>query len=415
MKKIISSIREFENIYLVALCLIGAATFTACSSDDAVVEQQPETPATGKYTMTIKASKGDDPSTRGLSLDGTTLKVKWNEGEKVEVYQAQNQVDVHLGTLYAEASEDAETTLTGTLDVAPNTDEFIYFYLNNSYNKSFSGQKGVLLSPESGDDYSIEKNYDYAKTFVNKDDFTVSGDKITVPKGITLRSLQSIVKFTLQKADGSQLIANSLTIQDYALNSDAPSFISLSPLVVSPTDATDELYVAISGLDQSTKYSDIVLTATTTSGDTYTYTKLYEASSPVYFEHGSYYSIAVKMIKSYTTFQMNDVIKVGERFALTEEWKINENWYMPVPGTTTYTLIRANIEGTYGNKDTVTEDEDGAFYVVRRVEHVGDGTYTSYYFDDQTLPVTATSDGLEVTAVSHSGTKKSCTLAVHQP
>ena len=82
MKKMVSNIKTLTAL------LMASAMFTACSSDDDIVNDQPVNPTAPKtYTMTVQATKGDAAATRGLSLDGKTLNVKWNEGEKVVVMQ----------------------------------------------------------------------------------------------------------------------------------------------------------------------------------------------------------------------------------------------------------------------------------------------------------------------------------------
>ena len=81
--------KMMTNIKTLAALLIASATFAACSSDDSIIEQ-PVTPTAPKtFTMTVQASKGDAAATRGLSLDGKTLNVKWNEGEEVIVMQGE--------------------------------------------------------------------------------------------------------------------------------------------------------------------------------------------------------------------------------------------------------------------------------------------------------------------------------------
>ena len=72
---------------MAALLMAGAAIFTACSSDDAVVEQAPEQSADKTYTLTVQASKGI--GTRALTLDETTtpntLNATWKTDENVYV------------------------------------------------------------------------------------------------------------------------------------------------------------------------------------------------------------------------------------------------------------------------------------------------------------------------------------------
>ena len=89
MKKIMTNIKT-----LAALLMAGAA-LTACSSEDNFMNDQPANPTEPQtYTMTIQATKatGDAAQMRGLSLDGKTLNVKWNEGEQVEVVQTSGPI-----------------------------------------------------------------------------------------------------------------------------------------------------------------------------------------------------------------------------------------------------------------------------------------------------------------------------------
>ena len=67
-------ILKLKNVSLAAL-LIASATLAACSSsDDNIIEEQPVNPTEPKtYTMIVQATKGDDATTRGLSLDGIHL------------------------------------------------------------------------------------------------------------------------------------------------------------------------------------------------------------------------------------------------------------------------------------------------------------------------------------------------------
>lgn len=394
------------------LVMAAALSFgiSACSSDDAVAEQNVK--PTGKYTMVVKATKGD-ADTRGLSLDGSTLGVKWYANEEVVVVQAQTNPstnmleDVVLGTLYAKASDDGETELSGTLNVAPVENQSIYFHLHSS-TMNYHEQNGVLLATNffTDTEKSIEKDFDYAKAFVTTDKFEISGTQVTVSGGITLLSEQAIVKFTLKDQSGNDLNVTNLTIQDKALNlTNGTSFISNSPIVVTPPSVTNVLYVAINGIYTADKHFNLNLTAIGADGYTYTYSKPYDATKPVVFEHGKYYTRTVKMTKTFKTFRVNDVINVGDKILLTDAWNINGGL---TPGSNLFTLVRANISGT-----TVTEAADGDYYVLKY--DAGDN-YIFYYFNDEnkTMPVTATSDGLVVTEVGQSGNYKTCTLAVHE-
>lgn len=338
------------------LVMAAALSFgtAACSSDDAVAEQNVK--PTGKYTMVVKASKGD-AGTRGLSLNGSTLNVKWYQGEKVEVWQYQddedNSNDVLLGTLYAKASDDGETELSGTLDVAPVADQTIYFYLHSS-TRNYHEQNGVLLAANNAD-MSIENDFDYAWAFVTTDKFEISGTQVIVPGGITLESKQAIVKFTLQDQAGNALSVTSLTIQDEALNLyGGTSFISDAPIVVTPPSATNVLYVAINGIYTADKHFNLNLTATDADGFTYTYSKPYDANSdkPVVFEHGKYYTRTVKMNRvvdlSKTSIYKSNVFTAQNGDVLTGTVPEGKAVYVASGAEVTLRNATINCDWTYG-------------------------------------------------------------------
>ena len=195
-----------KDIKILAALLIASATFVACSSDDDIINetQQPVNP-TGKYTMTINASKGDDATTRALSLSGKTLNVKWANTDEVSVFPASSWL-TPLGTLTAAASETGSTSLTGDLTSAPSAgDQLNLLFPRATWD--YTGQMGVLLS----DANSIEKKYDYA--LANVEVASVDGNTITTTGDAAFQSQQAIVKFILKnKSDNSLLNASSLTV-----------------------------------------------------------------------------------------------------------------------------------------------------------------------------------------------------------
>ena len=103
--------------------------------------------------------------------------------------------------------------------------------------------------------------------------------------------------------------------------------------------------------------------------------------------------------KTYTTFQLGDVIKLGDQFAPTVDWQIR------IEGAggawlnfgNTYTLKRAKVDGT------VNVDENGNKYAF---VNENDASDILVLFD-----VTETSDGAEVKAVSDT---PSFTVGVHE-
>lgn len=267
--------------------MIALAALTACSSEDNIVNEQPVNPTQTKtYTMIVQATKGgDDAATRGLSLDGKTLNVKWNEGEKVVVMQD----DDELGTLTATPDPDDPTkaTLTGELDEL-DLEEDIEFHLHSA-SCDYSRQSGVLLSKDGKN--SIEENFDYALCTVEAESGKIktrvvknpNGDKyylVTIEGGITLESQQAIVKFTLvDKADATTpMNVTRLEVDDHYYT-----------IFVEPVSPTNALYVAVNsdGVE-----SDYHLKAVTAKGDVYTYDH-----SDVTFLCGKCYEVKVQMTK----------------------------------------------------------------------------------------------------------------------
>ena len=194
-----------KDIRTLAALLIASATFVACSSDDNIANEtkQPVNP-TGKYTMTINASKGDDATTRALSLSGKTLNVKWAATDEVSVFPTSSWL-TPLGTLTAAASDNGSTSLTGDLTSAPSAgDQLNLLFPRATWD--YTGQTGVLTG-----DNSIEKKYDYA--LANVEVASVNGNTITTTGDANFQSQQAIVKFILKnKSDNSSLNASSLTV-----------------------------------------------------------------------------------------------------------------------------------------------------------------------------------------------------------
>lgn len=307
MKKFMTSIKTL------AILLIAGAALTACTDDINIIDEQPVDPATQKYTMTVKASKDGDVATKALSLDGTTLNVTWTAGEEVLVYQNGSKI----GTLTAAASSTASTTLSGTLDSAPDAGQALTFYFHTAANPSYSGQDGTLTM--------IASTYDFCSpATVASDDFTVDAGnkKVNVPAGISFgANKQAIAKFTLtDKANDAALNATKLVLKvdlsDAKKTALAAVYSQLQTYLpvyeLNPTDATYEanggtgiLFLAIpypsaqltaintllAPLTLTTE--DFVFTLTATVGsDTYTLTK-----SGFPFENGKYYAITAKMTK----------------------------------------------------------------------------------------------------------------------
>lgn len=191
-----------KNILSMAALLMAVAAFTACSSDDNITGEQPANP-TGKYTMSVEASKGGEATNRALSIgrnDADTrnvLNATWDAGEQVAVYNVTKSAALggYLEAQSAGASTTLKGSLTGTVEAG---DELRLSFLNPVY----SAQNGTLAY--------IAANCDYAVATITV--ASVDGDNITTAAAAAFANQQAIVKFRLQDAEGNNLNASSLTI-----------------------------------------------------------------------------------------------------------------------------------------------------------------------------------------------------------
>lgn len=273
-----------KNIQTLAALLMAVAGTTACSSeDDIAVDTLPQKPAEQTYTMTVEASKGDDVTTRALSLDGTALNATWDTTEKVYVYSPGKTFTLY-GTLSPMTGGSSTTTLTGTMTAMPGKNEqLLLFFPRRTI--TFTGQVGTLAD--------IAENFDYGEASVFVTDVDETRKTITTSSA-SFGNLQAIVKFTLLNSSGNAISASSLTISDsenkLVQSSDLEALSETNgDITVTPASATSEIYVALSGVSSSN------LTLTATEGDRlYTYTK-----SGVTFSNGKYYDVKVKMVRTY--------------------------------------------------------------------------------------------------------------------
>ena len=319
-KSMISSIKT-----LAALLMAGAA-FAACSSSDDSIIEQPVNPTEPKtYTMTIRASKGDDTTTRGLYFaDGEgkkNLQVNWNGKEKVRVVQ-DGQV---IGTLSAAMSNGENghmTTLTGTV-TGFQVNQAVGFYLlaDEDGKMDYTGQKGAMLDDNGTG--NIEENYDFASYELDgnacQQAFTTTDGSNIVPKDnaiIAFTSQQAIVRFELQKSDGKDLFATKFIVTDKNTSKLVQSIDAKSgtktygQVALTPTNNTSWVYNVALNLENNT--SDLRLFAE--AKDEYGNPELYIfEKSGVTFTKGKYYRVTVKMHRC-TKFPLSQITYEDTQF-----------------------------------------------------------------------------------------------------
>lgn len=250
-----------SNIKTLVALVMTETIFAACSND--IIDEPAQSVDQTTYSMIVNASKAGD--TRALNLDGKTLSASWAVGEEVSVYNITRSADI-TGTLRAQ-SAGVETTLEGTLTgKIANGDRLKLKFLSPNY----ISQAGTL-------EY-IAANCDYAEADVTVS--SASGGKITTTDA-AFTNQQTIVKFTLiDKADGTTPISASFLNVSDGINS----------YNITPAATSNELYVAMPGFSGRT----VTITATNASG-----IYSYMTPSKTSFSNGQYYSVRVKLTKSF--------------------------------------------------------------------------------------------------------------------
>ena len=273
-----------KNIKTLAALLIASATFVACSSDNDIIgeiqqpvngeNQQPVNP-TGKYTMTINASQGEDPLTRALATDGTNISATWTLGDVVSVYNVTKSAALG-GTLTAQSSGTTvilSGVLTGTVEAG---DELKLTYQTTD---DFTGQDGTL-------EYILD-NYDYATASVTVSE--VSDGMITpTSTPVSFLNQLAIVKFTLLNSTTSA----ALNTSSIRISADAVAY------TITPAGNGNVFYMAFPKFS----YPGISL-VTKVNGQLYNYAYYgtkessapYNVNSYSTFDPGKYYKISVKM------------------------------------------------------------------------------------------------------------------------
>ena len=259
-----------------------AVALVACSREELPEPVEEPVAATLTYTLTVEATKGTE--SKALSLGGVnddTLYATWAEGEEVTVYN--KTTDEQLGGSLTAQEAGSSTTLKGSLTSTKgihNADVLKLEFRSPSY----ASQTGTL-------DY-IAANCDYAVAEVDVTD--ASTPNVTTTSA-TFYNQQAIVKFTLKDiATGNPSInATRLTVT-----------AGETTITVTPSGATDVLFVAIPGISGQA----VSLSADITPCYVYTYEK---ASAS--FANSQYYEITVKMTKQYA-----DLARVTSNFTAVD-------------------------------------------------------------------------------------------------
>jgi len=246
-----------------------ALTFAACSNDDNDAAQ----PAKAKgipFTATI--SIGDGATTRALTKDGSKLVASWAEGEKVALIH--NSVSDEMTV---SAVNNGVATITGTITGSPsNGDAVTVIYPSTAADGTTGNVKADLLyAQEGGTLPDVASKYDVRK---GTGTLKVVSDKASLDGNVSLANQFAIFKFTTKNADGSATIdVKPLTVT-----------IGAQAYVITPSDATSELYAALPEVSSQT----VSFTATGSDSKTYAFSK-----NNVSFTKGKFYQSTLQMTK----------------------------------------------------------------------------------------------------------------------
>lgn len=238
----------------------------------------------GEHAVGLSSGVGSDVgvgnvvSSEALAFSGTSLNAYWQTTDNIYVFN-KGWSDQYGGSLRPK-SEEITTQLKGTITGFVNVGDSLKLLYPRSV-WSYTGQNGTIGY--------IADNYDYATAGVK---VTEVGTSLAASSA-TFRNEQAVVKFTLQKEDGSALAVNRLVVSDMTgkLVQSISNGVRTCGDVEVDVDGGGGLdvgvvYVALKDVNNSY----LRLTATGTDGKVYTYCK-----DGATFENGKYYSVTVKM------------------------------------------------------------------------------------------------------------------------
>ena len=248
-----------------------AAILTACTNEplpETIVEEAPES-----YTLVVTATKGNEDTTKALSLNGKTLNATWKAGDAVQVYHVSNpgtmmemESTTPDATLSAQGS-GMTTTLSGSFTGSYTPAVGDVLRLRFLPNPDYTTQEGTL-------DY-IATHCDYAVATITVASVDALTGNVTAAAPASFENQQTVVEFSLKQPDGTtSLAATSLKVK-----------VGSTTYNVMPTAAASDFYVAVRGASNKA----VSLSAYTDYG------KFGYDKTGITFETGKYYAIGVKM------------------------------------------------------------------------------------------------------------------------
>lgn len=257
---------------IAALTLVGVM-MTGCSSDDNMVEQQPEV-KDNIVTLTITVGLDDDDATRALTLDPENHRAikTFAVGDQLGIsYNNPQFVYTSSQPLTAEdiSADGKKARLTFTLD-------------NPEMNGDINLVYPASMTYKYGPSYSDLSMQNGTLDWVARHDLAYVGCKLSgynLPEKVTLENLIAILAITLKNSDGTEDITSSitqLTIKSgatYTINRSAaegPIYVGIQPvnngtIEVEATDGTKiyaktlegKTYAASNGYNVSWRMTEV--------------------------------------------------------------------------------------------------------------------------------------------------------------
>ena len=266
--------------------LMAAMMMAACSHEEVTELTGDDTAQPRTWQVSIKAGPAD--GTKAISVggnNGQTLYTNWDANDAVEAVKG----GASVGTLNADVSagNSAYATLTGTLTgtFAVNDEVTLYYH---TAALDYTGQVGTLAGVSTNKSYltatSTVKSVDGSGGFLSMSDAAFSPMQAYLELSFTDGTNPiSITRLDIW-ADGGKLVKTK------ALNGTTTYATEADPLTITPTSATNKLFIALR--DENGAANNYHFKATTSNKKYF-----YEGSKNL--QYGKYYAGTVTMASSY--------------------------------------------------------------------------------------------------------------------
>lgn len=355
------TMKTFRLFSMAALALAMAA----CSSEDNEILQNTQQPGTMHFTATIAAPSGDATTRTVYTEDGTTINVKWEEGDHIAL--------VHNGVVnVAEVTAvdgSGNATIEADINGSPKDNDDVYLaYPANAVVDAepyspfpFTPNPDIFDKVQYHQEGTLEFIQNNLDLRMGNGKLAVSGDKATLKGSVSIPSLICIWKLTLQDESSNALNATKLTFKN---NTDTQA---------NATSAAKSVYYLCVVPSFIPDPSGTFSFEATVGGDTYYYLK-----KNVTLAAGKYYQSTVKMAKptDLSTISSDYQVKNGEVLTGT----LGSNVKISIADGATVTLkdVDINGSGTWKSGDYAGITCDGDATIILSGTNTVKGFYEDY-------------------------------------